>query len=160
MYSKKRPFHESNSGGDQSKKQRNKFLDWKRYSAKDKSRWPELMQMISIYKIKFEWDWISTGAINGTCLRSKIERVVSGADSICPNSAKYVYVLCRIQYSLQIVKLPCRLPYPRKCTLTKSSIIVALILEKLAPRQKYKNEENNHIPYPHHLAFPIGQLRD
>ena len=53
-----------------------------------------------------------------TCLRSKIEQVVSGRDSMCPNSAECVYVLCRIQYSLQIAKLPCRLPYPRKCTLT------------------------------------------
>ena len=48
MNSKKRFFQENNSGGDQSKKQRNKFSDWKKYSAKDKSRWPELQQMISI----------------------------------------------------------------------------------------------------------------
>ena len=48
MNSKKRSFQENNSGGDQGKKQRNKFTDWRRYSAKDKSRWPELQQMISI----------------------------------------------------------------------------------------------------------------
>ena len=48
MNSKKRSFHESNSGGEQNKRQRIKFSDWKRYSAKDKSRWPVLQQMISI----------------------------------------------------------------------------------------------------------------
>ena len=51
MNSKKRSFQESNSGGDQNKKQRNKLSDWKRYSAKDKSRWPELQQMINNIKL-------------------------------------------------------------------------------------------------------------
>ena len=41
----KRSFQEFSNGADRDKNKRNKPSGWKKYSARDKSRWPELLQM-------------------------------------------------------------------------------------------------------------------